>query len=121
MVSNPDNNNDSTRIATTHFVKAQSASMQVSALDTNDNYWIKEPSGLVIQYAELDANTQEIDVPLPISFPNKCLFVGVEILNTEKDVSKNVDFNIIEKNVDSIKLLKIGTGNPTIIVRAEGI
>lgn len=108
-------------MATCNFVKSQSASMQVSTLDTDYNYWIKEPSGLVIQYAELDANTQEIDVPLPISFPNKCLFVGVEILNTEKDVSKNVDFNIIEKNVDSIKLLKIGTGNPTIIVRAEGI
>lgn len=111
---------NSTHIATTAFVKAQSANMQVSTLNTNNNYWTKDPSGLVHQFAKVDATTEEITIPFPISFPSKCLCVMIEILNPDKDISKNVSFNIIEKNVDGIKLLKIGNGNPTITVTAIG-
>lgn len=112
---------NSTCIATTAFVKAQSANMQVSTLNTNNNYWTKDPSGLVHQFAKVDATTEEITIPFPISFPSKCLCVMIEILNPDKDISKNVSFNIIEKNVDGIKLLKIGNGNPTITVTAIGV
>lgn len=109
-----------TQIATCAFVKSQSASMQVSTLNTNNNYWTKDPSGIVHQFAKLEATTEEITIPFPISFPSKCLCVMIEILNPDKDISKNVSFNIIEKNVDGIKLLKIGNGNPTITVTAIG-
>lgn len=121
MVSNPDNNDDSARIATTHFVKAQSASMQVSALDTNDNYWVKEPSGLITQFVEVEVTTEEIEVPLPLLFSHKCLFVDVDVLNQEKDTSMDVKFNTIEKGLNSVKLLKIGTGTPKITVRVQGV
>lgn len=111
------------QLATCAFVKAQSASMQVSTLNINNknnNYWTKDPSGIVHQFAKVDATTEEITIPFPISFPSKCLCVMIEILNPDKDISKNVSFNIIEKNVDGIKLLKIGNGNPTITVTAIG-
>lgn len=111
---------NTTQLATCEFVKAQSASMQVSTLNTNNNYWTKDPSGIVHQFSKVDATTEEITIPFPISFSSKCLCVMIEILNPDKDISKNVSFNIIEKNVDGIKLLKIGNGNPTITVTAIG-
>lgn len=107
-------------IASCKYVNGKSASMQVSTLNTNNNYWTKDPSGIVHQFAKMEATTEEITIPFPISFPNKCLCVMIEILNPDKDISKNVSFNIIEKNVDGIKLLKIGNGNPTITVTAIG-
>lgn len=111
---------EDSEIASCKYVNDKSASMQVSTLNTNNNYWTKDPSGIVHQFAKLEATTEEITIPFPISFPSKCLCVMIEILNPDKDISKNVSFNIIEKNVDGIKLLKIGNGNPTITVTAIG-
>ena len=121
--ASPDN---STNLATTAFVKAQSATMSINTLaktDTINQYWTKEPSGTITQYMEVDLNDeQEIDVLFPISFPHKCLFVYAEIVNREKDTSINCSFHTIQKTTDSAKLLKVGTGNPKkIVVRAIGI
>lgn len=117
----PPANDNSDKIVTTNFVKNQSSSMQVSALDTDNTYWVKEPSGLITQFIEIEATTEEIEVPLLISFPNKCLFVDVDVLNQEKDTSMDVKFNTIEKGLNSVKLLKIGTGTPKITVRVQGV
>lgn len=117
-----DTNN--TQIATCEFVKAQSASMQIDTLDLNyqnNIYWSKEPSVVITQFIELTADTEEISISLPISFSQKCLFVGIEIDNKDKDISKNVSFNVIEKGLDSIKLFKIGEGTPNITVMVKGI
>lgn len=113
---------NTTQLATCEFVKSQSTSMQVEDIAISDNYWVKEPSGLITQFVEVEATAEEIDVQFPISFSEKCLFVGVEILNPGKDSSvSNIKFETIEKTLDSVKLLKIGTGTPTISVMAVGI
>lgn len=112
---------NSTKLATTAFVKSQSASMQVEDIAISDNYWVKEPSGLITQFVEVEATTEEIEVPLPLAFSHKCLFVDVNVLNQEKDTSMDVKFNTIEKGLNSVKLLKIGTGTPKITVRVQGV
>lgn len=121
FVPAPSTTDNSTRAATTSFVKAQSASMQVEDIITSDNYWVKEPSGLITQFIEIEATTEEIEVPLPLAFSHKCLFVDVDVLNQEKDTSMDVKFNTIEKGLNSVKLLKIGTGTPKITVRVQGV
>lgn len=117
----PAASDNSTKLATTAFVKAQSASMQVEDIAISDNYWVKEPSGLITQFVEIEAATEEIEVPLPLAFSDKCLFVDVDVLNQEKDTSMDVKFNTIEKGLNSVKLLKIGTGTPKITVRVQGV
>lgn len=118
----PSSDDNSTKIATTGYVKAQSASMDTSLLSILNQCYKKDPSGLIHQFVELEATVEEIDVQFPISFPEKCLFVGVEILNPQKDSSvSNIKFETIEKTLDSVKLLKIGTGTPIISVMALGI
>lgn len=91
--------------------------------ETTNNYWSKDVSDLITQVAELDLNgEQEIDVQFPISFPQKCLFIDVEIINVEKDTSINCSFHTIERTVDGAKLLKVGNGSPKkIVVKAIGI
>lgn len=117
----PSTSDNSTKLATTAFVKSQSASMRVEDIITSDNYWVKEPSGLITQFVEIEAATEEIEVPLPLAFSDKCLFVDVDVLNQEKDTSMDVKFNTIEKGLNSVKLLKIGTGTPKITVRVQGV
>lgn len=112
---------NTTQLATCEFVKSQSTSMDISLLNILNQCWKKDPSGLIHQFIEVEATAEEIDVQFPISFPEKCLFVGVEILNPQKDSSSNVKFETIEKTLDSVKLLKIGAGTPTISVMAVGI
>lgn len=112
---------NTTHLATCEFVKSQSASMDTSLSSILNQYYKKDPSGLIHQFVELEATAEEIDIQFPISFPEKCLFVGVEILNPQKDSSSNVKFETIEKGLDSVKLLKIGAGTPTISVMAVGI
>lgn len=120
-VNTPNIDADDNQIATAEFVKSQSASSDVSLLDILNQCYKKDASGLIHQFIEAEATAEEIDVQFPISFPEKCLFVGIEILNPGKDSSSNVKFETIEKTLDSVKLLKIGTGTPTISVMAVGI
>ena len=131
----PSTTDNSTRLATTAFVKAQSAKMSTNLMSLMavaqdneeqyivDQYWIKDSSGTINQYMEINLNEkQELDVQFPISFPQKCLFLDIEIINIEKDININCNFHIIEKTTDGAKLLKVGTGNPKkIIVKATGI
>ena len=122
LQNNPSVDDNSKQLATTNFVKEQSASMDTALLSILNQCYKKDPSGLIHQFVELEATAEEIDVQFPISFPEKCLFVGVEILNPGKDSAVNeVKFETIEKTLDSVKLLKIGTGTPTISVMAVGI
>nr|UWG22371.1 MAG: hypothetical protein [Bacteriophage sp.]UWG86708.1 MAG: hypothetical protein [Bacteriophage sp.]UWG91749.1 MAG: hypothetical protein [Bacteriophage sp.] len=85
--------------------------------------WTKNINGIITQITEINLNGQEeIDVQFPISFPKKCLFLDVEIINAEKDTSINCDFHTISKTVDGAKLLKVGTGSPKkIIVKVMGV
>lgn len=112
---------NTTQLATCEFVKSQSASMDTSLLSILNQHYKKDSSGLIHQFIEVEATAEEIDVQFPISFPEKCLFVGIEILNPQKDTFMDVKFETIEKTLDSVKLLKIGTGTPTISVMAVGI
>lgn len=122
----PITSDNSTKLATTQFVKAQSATMLINTLAktyTVNQYWAKEPSGTITQYVEVDMNDeQEIDVLFPISFPQKCMFLDVEIINADKDTNLYCAFHTIERTVDGAKLLKVGTGSPKkIVVRTVGI
>lgn len=122
LSSNPDINDNSKQLATTNFVKEQSASMDTALLNILNQCYKKDASGLIHQFIEVEATAEEIDIQFPISFPEKCLFVGVEILNPQKDSSvSEIKFETTEKTLDSVKLLKIGTGTPTISVMAVGI
>lgn len=98
------------------------ATMSLNIIENND-YWTKNIDGLITQIAEVNPNEeQEIDVQFPISFPQKCLFVDTKIINEEKDTNINCDFHIIDKTVDGVKLLKVGTGSPKkILVKVIGI
>lgn len=98
------------------------ATMSLNIIE-NNNYWTKNIDGLITQIAEVNPNEeQEIDVQFPISFPQKCLFVDTKIINEEKDTNINCDFHIIDKTVDGVKLLKVGTGSPKkILVKVIGI
>lgn len=117
----PVSTDNSKKIADTAFVKSQIATMDVDDFESSTSFWSKEPSGMIAQFIELTADTEEISISLPISFSQKCLFVGIEIDNEDKDISKNVSFNVIEKGLDSIKLFKIGEGTPNITVMVKGI
>nr|DAV67404.1 MAG TPA: tail-collar fiber protein [Caudoviricetes sp.] len=85
--------------------------------------WTKNIDGVITQIAEIDLNgQQEIDILFPITFPQKCLFLDIEIINVEKDTNINCIFHTIEKTVDGAKLLKVGTGSPKkIVVKVVGI
>lgn len=116
----PDGTNDN-ELATCKYVNDKATGMDTSLLSILNQCYKKDPSGIIHQFIELEATTEEIDVQFPISFPEKCLFVGIEILNPQKDSSSNVKFETIEKGLDSVKLFKIGAGTPTISVMAVGI
>lgn len=126
IAQTPPTSDNSVQVATTQFVKAQSATMAVNTLaktEAVNQYWAKEPSGTITQYVELEMNDeQEIDVLFPISFPQKCMFLDVEIINADKDTNLYCAFHTVERTVDGAKLLKVGTGSPKkIVVRAVGI
>lgn len=97
--------------------------MRVSESDIVGTGWIKNIDGVITQIMEVDLTEQEeVDIQFPISFPEKCLFLDVEILNIEKDTSINCNFHTVEKTLDGAKLLKVGTGSPKkIIVKVIGI
>ena len=99
------------------------AMMMMSENDIVGTGWTKNIDGVITQIMEVDLiGQEEIDIQYPVSFPEKCLFLDVEIINVEKDTSINCNFHTIEKTVDGAKLLKVGTGSPKkIIVKVTGI
>lgn len=97
--------------------------MMISESDIVGTGWTKNIDGVITQIMEVDLTEQEeVDIQFPISFPEKCLFLDVEIINIEKDTSINCNFHTVEKTLDGAKLLKVGTGSPKkIIVKVIGI
>lgn len=97
--------------------------MMISESDIVGTGWTKNIDGVITQIMEVDLTGQEeVDIQFPVSFPEKCLFLDVEIINIEKDTSINCNFHTVEKTLDGAKLLKVGTGSPKkIVVKVIGI
>ena len=102
---------NTTQLATTAFVLANSIQADQSTQSLSANGWTKLPNGLILQWATATESTYATDYKaFPIAFPNACLSATLQ-LNSSTTGGLGINAGTVISIIDRTKFMWTGAGS----------